>query len=235
MKIYDLLRENRRPHLITPSREYLFFQEHEALLTQVPEFLPFINSKDDFDLICANILQSSLLNGEALSKYWASNPNGNNELPVKPLFTFNNVPIYCPLFSVSNNILIANNLGNKLTLIHDTIDIFETYNFALFESQLTSLMLVGQDAHTRAYYHYDFHAIYIVNDQGRLDVKICLFDKHIKRPDFRNVIERVKPVLEAYYAGNRIGFINALFEGKLISHKMYNKYINNLKRRKIIT
>ena len=70
-------------------------------------------------------------------------------------------------------------------------------------------MLVGEDIHTRAYYHYDFHAIYIINDQGRLDLKICLFDKHIKRPDFRNVLETIKKPTE-YYAGNRIAFINAL-------------------------
>ncbi len=234
MKIYELLKENRRPHLITPSREYLFFQEHEALLTHVPELIPFINSKDDFDLICANIIQSALLNYEALTKYWTTNSGTSDELPVKALFNYNNVPIYCPLFSVSNNILIGNNLGNKLNLTHDAIDLFEIYNFSLFESQLTSLVLVGEDIHTRAYYHYDFHAIYVVNDQGRLDVKICLFDKHIKRPDFRNVLERIKPTLNEYYAGNRIGFINALVKEKLISHKLYTKYVNTLKRRKII-
>lgn len=234
MKIYELLQENRRGHLITPSREYLFFQDHEALLTQVPELIPFINSKDDFDLICANIIQSALLNYEALTNYWNNEVKPDTELPVKALFTYNNVPIYCPLFSVSNNILIGNNLGSKLTLTHDAIDLFEAYNFSLFESQLTSLVLVGEDIHTRAYYHYDFHAIYIINDQGRLDLKICLFDKHIKRPDFRNVLERIKPALTEYYAGNRIAFINALVKEKLISHKLYTKYINNLKRRKII-
>lgn len=232
MKIYDLLINNRRPHLIAPSREFLYFQEHESVLSLLPETIPFIDPKDGFSMICMNILIDSILNYQRLVAIWEKNEDVRASSLVQPLFTFNDVPIYCPLFSVSNNYLIANNMGRNLTISHDAIDLFETYHYALFESNLTSLVLVGEDGHTRAYYHYDFHTIYLINDQGRLDRRICLFDKHIKKPDFRNILERIEPVIKAYYANDQMAFINALLHEKLISQKIYNRYMNDLKRRK---
>lgn len=234
MKIYDLLLANRRLHLIAPSREYVFFQENEYRLSLVPDLLPFINPKEGFSLIQTSIIIEALIKYEELVSYFASNPAPDSIVSVKPLFIYKNVPIYCPLFSVSNNLLIANNLGSKLNLNHDAIDIFEIYNFALYESNLTSLVKVGEDKHTRAYYHYDFNTIYIINDQGRLDNRICLFDKHIEKPDYRNIIERIAPVMKAYYANDRMAFINALLYEKLISNYVFNKYLAYLKRKKIV-
>lgn len=226
MKIYELLLNNRRPHLITPSREYYFFQEHESLLTNFPDFIPFVNSKDDFSLISANIILESIKNYLAIEDHFAANKKSHVNTSVKPLLTYNGVPIFCPLFSISNNLLLANGLGAKLTLNADAIDLYETYNFALFESNLTSLVHVGGDDHTRAYYHYDFHTIYIINDQGRLDVRISLFDRHLTKPDFRNILERIKPVIDAYYGGDRNAFLKALAKERLISAKLYNRYHN---------
>lgn len=223
MKIFDLLLLNRRPHLITPSREYLFFQENEALLTVLPEAMAFVNQKDEFLLIYLNIIIESILKFGALTDYMANSQTKPLNEVVKPVLIVNDVPIYCPLFSVSNNLLIANGFGNNLTIANDTIDLFETYNFAIFESNFTSLVPVGGDEHTRAYYHYDFHTIYIVNDQGRLDTRISLFDRFIAKPDFRNVLDRIKPVLAAYYASDKNAFIAALYNEKLISSKLYNQ------------
>jgi hypothetical protein len=232
MKIYDLLLNNRRPHLIAPSREYLYFQEHESLLATMPETIPFIDPKDGFSMICMNIIIDSILNYQKLVEIWDNGGDIRDSSLIQPLFVYNEVPIYCPLFSVSNNYLISNNMSGKLTINHDAIDLFETYHYALFESDLTSLVLVGEDTHTRAYYHYDFHTIYIINDQGRLDKRICLFDKHIKQPDYRNILERITPVIDAYYANDRSAFMNALLHEKLISQKIYNMYMNDLRRRK---
>ena len=224
MKIYELLLNNRRPHLVMPSREYVYFQENESLLTYVPEIIPFVNSKDEFSLILANIVLESIKNYLAIENYFKEKPLDPLPSIIKPLFTYNSVAIYCPLFSISNNLLLANDHGAKLTLTNDSIDLFETYNFALFESNLTSLVHVGCDEHTSAYYHYDFHTIYIINDQGRIDVRIALFDRHLANPDFRNILERIKPVLAAYYAGDKRAFLYALAKEKLISPKLYNRY-----------
>ena len=232
MRIYDLLLNNRRPHLISPSREYIFFQDHENALIHYPDALPFVNVRDEFRLISINIVIEAILNYNALQTYFTEHKTTIIGNEIKPLFMFNEIPIYCPLFSVSNNLLIANGLGDKLTLSNDTIDLFETYNFALYESALTSLVKVSGDLKTRAYYHYDYHTVYIVNDQGRLDQRISLFDKHIKKPDYRNVIDRLQPVLKAYYENDLMAFINALVKEKLISQKLYNKYVAFIKRKK---
>lgn len=232
MKIYDLLIKNRRPHLINQSREFLFFQKHEIKLNLTVDYLAFLNPRDDFNLIQMSIIIESLLNYEKLMNYYNATEEKATEFDVKPLFVHENVPIYCPLFSVSNNLLIDNGLGANLNLNNDTIDLFETYNFALYESALTSLVKVSGDLKTRAYYHYDFHTVYIVNDQGRLDQRISLFDKHIKKPDYRNVIDRLQPVLKAYYDNDLLGFIGALVGEKLISQKLYNKYMAFLRRKR---
>ncbi|MDY0214123.1 MAG: hypothetical protein RBS24_01135 [Bacilli bacterium] len=232
MRIYDLLMTNRRLHIIAPSRENLFYLEYESKLSYTPDIIPFLNPKDEFNLIQANIIIESILNYERLSRYFEERKSKDVPFNVKPLFTFNDVAIYCPLFSVSNNLLIANGLGDKLTINHDAVDLFETYNFALYESSLTSLVKVGEDINTHAYYHYDFHTVYIINDQGRLDQRISLFDKHLKKPDYRNVIDRLQPVIKAYYENDQIGFINALVYERLISNKLFNKYLAFIKRKK---
>ncbi len=232
MKIYDLLINNRRLHLLSNSREHQYYLENEGKLSLTPDFLPFIKASDEFNLVQANIIIESILKYEEIIAFFENQDKKEEAFTVEPLFIFNDVPIFCPLFSVSNNLLLANNQDIKLNLNHDIIDLFETYNFALYESKLTSLVKVGEDLHTRAYYHYDFHTIYIVNDQGRLDIRISLFDKHIKSPDYRNVIERIKPVIKAYYENDQIGFINALVYEKLISHKLFNKYLAYIKRKK---
>lgn len=232
MKIYDLLLTNRRAHLIAPSREYLYYQANEQLLTLVPDLTAYANAKDEFSLISMNIVIESIVQFQLISTFFSKQKNSDITKDIKPLFKFNNVAIYCPLFSVSNNLLIGNNMGTNLNLDNDFIDLFETYNFSLFESNMTSLVYVGEDIHTRAYYHYDYHTIYIVNDQGRLDQRICLFDKNIEKPDFRNILERIEPVIQAYYAGNRQEFTNSLYKNKLISEKLYNRYQNYIRRHK---
>ncbi len=233
MRIYDLLLNNRRPHLISPSREYIFFQEHENALSHYPDVLPFVNVRDEFRLISINIVIEAILNFNALQTYFTEHKTTVVGDEIKPLFMFNEIPIYCPLFSVSNNLLIANGHGAKLSLTNDAIDLFETYNFALFDSNLTSLVHVGGDKQTKAYYHYDFHTIYIINNQGRLDVRISLFDRFITKPDFRNVLERIKPVISAYYTGNQTAFIQSLHKEKLISTHLYSRYIQKHRKRQL--
>lgn len=225
MTIYEYLFKVRRPHLITPSREYNYFQENAEFLDETPDFLPFINTKDEFTIILGNILIESVKAFHALMKWKEEGKKGKIETAVPPFFKYQDVAIYCPLLSVSNNLLIANGRINNLSLENDTISAFELYNFALFDSALTSFVYLTGDEHTKAYYHYDFHTIYIINDQGQLDVRISLFDRDLVKPDYRNIIERLKPIVNAYYNLERSDFLNALKEQKLISLKAYNKLV----------
>ena len=73
-----------------------------------------------------------------------------------------------------------------------------------------------------AYFHYDTNTIYIVNSQGRLDLKIVLFDKYIRRPVYNHMLERITPVVEQYFANDRQNFIKSLLDNKFISNKMFH-------------
>lgn len=223
MTIYDYLLKARRPHLIIPSREYNFFQENADLLDEVPDFLPFINPKDEFSIIMSNILIEGIKAFQIILKWLEEGKKSNIETVLPPFFKFQDVPIYCPLLSVSNNLLVANRRINNLSIENDIINCFEIYNFALFDSNLTSFVFLTSDETTRAYYHYDFHTIYIINDQGRLDVRVSLFDRDLAKPDFRNIIERLKPVVHAYYNLGRSDFLKSLKDQKLISSNAYTK------------
>ncbi len=225
MTIYDYLFKQRRPHLIAPSREYNYFQENSQLLYEVPDFLPYVNPKDEFSIILSNLIIEGVKSFHTILKWQEEGRKTSIEEVLPPFFKYQDVAIYCPLLSVSNNLLLANHRISKLIIEVDAINSFETYNFMLFDSALTSFVYLGKDEHTKAYYHYDFHTIYIINDQGQLDVRISLFDRDIVKPDFRNIIERLKPVVDAYYNLGRSDFLKTLKEQKLISSKAYTKLV----------
>ena len=73
------------------------------------------------------------------------------------------------------------------------------------------------------------NTLYFINDQGRLDAKVVLFDKYIKKPKFTHMLERVAPVVEAYFNNDRNGLINALLDNNLISPQMHKILLENKK------
>ena len=90
-----------------------------------------------------------------------------------------------------------------------------------------------------AFYEKSFETIYIINDQGRLDSVIPVFDKYLKQKDETNIIERISRVIEFYYSNDRNKFIRSLYSEKLISDKMYHLLLKNaslraLKKEKLI-
>ncbi len=229
MKIYDVLAKARRREPLSRSREVLFFKKHHSLLFSHPDFLLFDDEKDDFRLIVANIILQSILQINKLKQSNFATLIKQDELIS---FSYENTLISVPLFSYATNILINKNLLESYDINKLLVDFLETYNFALFESNFTILELIRSEKHTRVYYHYDFNTLYIINNQGRLDRKICLFDKYLKNPDYENIKDRVAKVLDAYYNVDQIGFIQALRDVKLISDKIYGRYIRSLGRRR---
>ena len=65
--------------------------------------------------------------------------------------------------------------------------------------------------------HYDTNTIYFINEQGRLDASIVLFDRYIRHPNYSHMLERIKPVVDAYFDFDREGVINALYDNGFIS------------------
>ncbi|HZJ89986.1 MAG TPA: hypothetical protein VFD05_04900 [Bacilli bacterium] len=226
MKIFQTLKQQQRRDALTSSREYKRFREHYSLLYEHHALLYFDNDKDGYSLIIASIIIEVLQQIEKLKQQSFTLLAKENRLTT---FTHLDTVISVPLFGVSNNLLITKELLPNFDLNHYLIDFLEAYNFNLLESKFTSLVFLYEHKNTRAYYHYDFNTVFIVNNQGRLDQRICLFDKNIKSPNYENIKERVLPAVKAYYALDKKGFITALYTNDLISQKLYNKFIRTVR------
>jgi hypothetical protein len=100
------------------------------------------------------------------------------------------------------------------------VDAFEHYSWALFSSNFVHLtpLQIG-DRSAQAFYQPDARVVLIINKQGRLDVTISLFDRGIKRPNLRDIDQRLTPALKAYFLHDRLGFIHGLQQEGFLSQK----------------
>lgn len=248
MGIYSLLqRYQNKAYSLRKTEEYRFFLAHRDILLKYDKFAKlFEMSNDDFNIMRGNIIIYSHLNKIVFEKEIKSlnaytTKNGKKFEKVKfmadlkdrmieaPYYNEGKNKIYIPFFSRSINQIYVKEPEKLLTYPYSElegsckesiIDPWDTYGADLFNSYFTRLVKVGTNDKEIAYFHYDTNSIYIVNSQGRLDAKIALFDRYIKKPVLNHMLERLKPVVDAYFADDRIGFINALFDNQFISGKM---------------
>ena len=103
------------------------------------------------------------------------------------------------------------------------IDPFDTYGAELYNTHFTRLVKIASHENATAFFHYDTFTIYVINDQGRLDTKIVLFDRYMKKIVTTHMLERIKPVVEAYFENNVEKFIKSLEENGFISSKLLFK------------
>lgn len=100
------------------------------------------------------------------------------------------------------------------------VDAFEHYSWPLFSSNFINLLpLDVKDQSAQAFYQGDARVVLIINKQGRLDVIISLFDRGIKRPNLRDIPNRLRPALTAYFHHDRLGFIHGLEQEGFLSQK----------------
>lgn len=111
------------------------------------------------------------------------------------------------------------------------IDAFEHYHYALFGANFTHLVAlhVG-DRSSQAFYHPDAHMVFIINQQGRLDGSILLFDRGIKKPNLEQIEARLQQALPAYFACDRTGFIMNLAKHALISEAFASSLLTDQNR-----
>lgn len=252
MTIYEQLREKqkRRRSFIT-GEDFKYFINNRHLLGNFKRFAHLYDSEEnEFDIIRANILLQGLVNKQLFEEE-ITNINNHGKLEHakfvstlkeriidQPYYNEKGCFIYIPFFSRALNELYVNEpekLLNEpysalITTFEDAcIDPFDTYGAELFNSFFTSLVKIGSVKHETAFFHYDTFTIYIVNDQGRLDNQIVLFDKYIKRPTHTHMLERITPVVNAYFNNDREGMINALKDNNLISSKMHKLLLDKKK------
>ena len=244
MHLFELLETKQKPRRgFESGEEFNFFIAHRFLLGKFNKFSFLYDSEgNDFDVMRANIIIYGLLNKQtiemevkSLKEYGQDkNPKAFNDalkerLLDLPYFAEKGLKVFIPFFPRALNEIYTNeplkllqepynNL--EIDFENSSIDPFDVYGAELFNSLYTKLVKVGTNGKDVAYFHYDNNTIYIVNDQGRLDLRSVLFDKYLHRPTTNHMLERITPVVERYFADDRQGFIQALFDNKFISSHM---------------
>lgn len=248
MSIYELLeKKQRKSSRFRQKEEHSFFMKNRDILNKLPRFAMLYDASDrDFDVMRANIIISAYLNKVAIeeeitnvSRYLEKDSKTDHVkflLAIKertidlPYFVLNKSKIYIPFFSLALNLIYFKEPEKLLTYPYNqlkenfadsAIDPFDIYGPSLYDSLFTRLVKIGTNGKEIAFFHYDTNTIYIVNSQGRLDQKIVLFDRYIKQPNYTHMLERLKPVVEAYFSNSREDFINALYESHFISDRIY--------------
>ena len=247
--IYQLLdQKKKRRASFEKSEEFSFFLKYRYLLDRLPKFAFLYNSDhNDFDIMRANIVIRSYLNKSVFEKeissletYQKKNTEVDNDMFTKtirdktlelPYYQDGKNRVFIAFFTKAlNNIYINEPVKflfepyNKLrtSFGESIIDPFDTYGYQLYNSSFTRLIMVKEnDNHKEAaFFHFDTDTIYFVNNQGRLDAKIVLFDKYIKHPQKTHILERISDVVDAYFAFDRGKMIEALHNNKFISGKL---------------
>ncbi len=222
--------------------EYIFFNENRGILDSFYGGNPFSLLEENwFNTIRSNILIRGLLNKLALERIIKENSEKLKDKSLKllsledvqklPSFSINNEMIFMPFFSKSINLIYIkepykifefpySELENDVTSCE--VDPFDSYGFELFDSPFTKLELIDKNNKEAAFYYAENDVVYFINSQGRLDEKLFLFDKFIKHPKRTNMIERLKPVVDAYFNYNQKEMIaimqkNGFISGKFVS------------------
>ena len=250
MKLLTYLEKHQKKRKeFSKSEDYLFYSKNRTLLTKFPTFSTLSSGKEtDFRIIRANIIIHGIINKgiiesevKNLVKYTETHEILTHEdfvntlmerITTRPFLDEIGGRIYMPFFPKSINSLYLNE-PEKLNEYPYTdllksfasllIDPFDTYGSELYNTHFTRLVKIDSYQNVVAFFHYDTYTIYMINSQGRLDDKIVLFDKYIKKPVYTHMLERIRPVVKSYFDNNKEEFIKILEKNQFISHRMLYK------------
>ena len=79
--------------------------------------------------------------------------------------------------------------------------------------------LIKEDKTSSAFYDPDFEMVYIINNQGRLDLEISLYDRYLKHVEKHHTLSKIQELVEKFYDNDYHGFVNSLYKNKFISKK----------------
>ena len=230
------------------TEEYQFYMKNKEYLLPLNFHYHLVFSENNaFKIIQANILIKAMMNKEIYDETLKRSQDelltiidGRNEYLKSKIwkaldenqaiyFEKDATRIYLPIYSRAMN-LIYNDDPIKLLeypyteIVKDArsscIDLFDLYNYDLYASPFTHLIKIKEDKTSCAFYHPDFETIFIINDQGRLDIAIPLFDKYLKERDHHLLMKRVANVVDDFYSNERKKFVRSLRDNGLISSKM---------------
>ena len=224
------------------SEEFRFFLENRHLLTKLPRFVHFYDlDNDPFEVIRANIILQAYINKTKmenevnnLGNYITINKKNHDHflksyheiISELPYYQDDKDKIFIPFFTRSLNQIYNEEPEKLLTYPYNglkdnfkdtVVDPFDTYGSELYNSHLSRLVKIKKEDKETAYFHYDTNTIYFINDEGRLDASVVLFDRYIRHPNYSHMLERIRPVVDAYFAFDREAFLKALNENGFLS------------------
>lgn len=246
MTLYETLSAAKAPTDFYKGEEFSLYNRYSHKLTQYESISYLSKLSDSFGIIRASIVIKAILNKEEIENRIAiqARLNGTDQeqeitdefvadvLGSLPYLMWQGEKIYVPIFPASLASLYTNSFKKlsaspyKKLLSHfdaAIVDPFDYYGHALFNSRFTKLVVIKENKGIMACYDYESETIYFINDQGRLDNSIALFDKYLKDPNKDHLLRRTKKVVEAYFNNDRTALVDALFQEKFISERVYKQ------------
>ncbi len=244
MSLYDILAKNQASTPFSRSQEQLYYNENSYRLNGLESYQYLANPIDSFGVVRGNIILRSLENKELVEKAYkqfAKNENFEEESFKKymdncllslPYLKYKDKKIYVPVFPFSVSSIYSEDFARlgempykKIFKLYESIliDPFDYYGYDIFISYFTNLVLIRKEKESVALYDYDARSIYFINDEGRLDAKICLFDRFLTHPALTHLTPRIEEVVDAYFANDREALLEALSKNMLISDTLISK------------
>ena len=253
MDFFETLNKKQRFTGFNAGAENRFFNEYSALLAATPTFQRFTRAQEPFDIVRANIILRAILNKREIDQTYLTvsrlyrkegEIRHDDEASIKAMLAEvkKDLPrltlpsgenIYVPILPKSLNQAYDIHpmrfeekaykalLGNSYDML--VVDPFDTYGYRLFDSYFTNWILIREHGGVGAFFDYDSLSIYFINSQGRCDAKIALFDRGLSKRYTNHMLERIVPVIDAYFRDDRDGLYRELVDNQLISSKLVYK------------
>lgn len=229
------------PKPLEDTRSKRYYDLHSSLLSSYEETRRYLEARTNFEIIKANIIIAGLQSKKrieeiaSLAQKTGADPKRSIDLKEMPSFKEDGQRIIIPFFSKTinshylNDPLSLNHLPYKALKSRKSFtsfyeDPFRKYGYKLFDTAFTRLIpiVTSPKKDSRAYLDLEVDTLYIITDQGTLEQSIPFFDSNIEYPNRLHLLDRVKTLVNAYYAFDQQGFINYLVSLGFISDNLYN-------------
>lgn len=243
MSLFKILSDEQAKMPFFQSEEANFYYRYSYMLSDVESYSYLLKADETFNIIRANIILRAMLNKIEIEKKYQDHlktlEKDKGATPMKefmstvlssmPYLEWNGEKIFVPIFASSlakiyteDHEKLVRDPYKKLLKDYETsvIDPFDYYGNALYDSYFTRLVIIKRHENIMAAYDYDAESIYFINDEGRLDVKVSLFDKGLETPIKNHMIPRLQKVVDAYFSNDKDAFIESLVNEKFISSSL---------------
>ena len=216
--------------------ERRFVEENRSLF--IPAYRKYLLDTSSFGYLKAYVIILSLYNRKMIVD--GIKKKDSSVFDSLPHFKWGDTEIYIPTYSPSVNKRLKTNQSSLSSypyksLLEDSsfalVDPFETYSNHVF-STFTNLKLIkSRDIDSLAFYHEGLETVFVIDDMGRLEISIPLFDERIKNKDKTNIIKRLNILMKNYYDNDRLSFIEHLLSLSLVSSELYEEIVELINKR----